>query len=79
MDANIVKETIIKPKVIEIFGNAIGNSLLTKATLAAMRGDTEQEKLNLMVEAICSNPLVVGMWGTAQTEKLKQEWLRCLV
>jgi len=79
MDAKTIKETVIKPKLIEIFGNTIGNSLITKATLAGMRGNSEQEKLALMVEAICSNPIVVGMWGAAQTEKLKQEWLKCLV
>ena len=79
MNANTIKETVIKPKLIEIFGNAIGNSLVTKATLAGMRADTEQEKLKLMVETICSNSLVVGMWGAAQTEKLKQEWLKYLI
>jgi hypothetical protein len=79
MDAKTIKETVIKPKLIEIFGNTIGNSLVTKATLAGMRGNSEQEKLGLMVEVICSNPIVIGMWGVAQTEKLKREWLQYLL
>ena len=79
LDAKTIKEMIIKPKLIEIFGNAIGSSLLTKATLAGIKGGSEQEKLAIMVETICSNQLVVGMWGAAQTEKLRQEWLKCLV
>jgi len=79
MEAKTIKETVIKPKLIEIFGNTIGNSLVTKATLAGMRGNSEQEKLELMVEVICSNPIVIGMWGAAQTEKLKREWLQYLV
>jgi hypothetical protein len=79
MDAKTIKEMIIKPKLIEIFGNAIGSSLLTKATLAGIKGGTEQEKLELMVETIFSNPFVVGMWGAKQAERLRQEWLNSLV
>ena len=61
MEAKTIKETVIKPKLIEIFGNTIGNSLVTKATLAGMRGNSEQEKLELMVEVICSRKAETGM------------------
>jgi len=73
-----VRDTIIKPKLAEIFGNFIANVLITKAISAGRRGKTEQEKLNLMVESICSDPKVKGMWGAAQTVKQKHAWLSAM-
>ncbi len=78
MNARSVRDTIIKPKLIDIFGTVIGNFLITKAIAAGIDGKTEQEKLNLMVEAVCSDPKVLGMWGKAQVKKQKQEWLKTL-
>lgn len=78
MDAKTVRETVIKPKLIGMFGNSIASSLLTRATTAGMRGNTEQEKLKLMIEAICSDQRVVGMWGATQTARQKTEWLKLL-
>ena len=75
MDAKTARETVIKPKLIEVFGNTIASSLITNATLAGLKGTTEHDKLNLMVEAICSDKKVVAMWGTSQTERQKKEWL----
>jgi len=76
MDVKTIRETVIKPKLIEIFGNIIANSLLSKATLASMKGITEKDKLQLIVECICSDPKVKGMWGTAQSMRQKTEWLK---
>ncbi len=78
MDAKTVRETIIKPKLVDVFGTAIANTLVTKSIAAGMTGGTEQEKLKLMIEAICSDPKVVGMWGAAQTEKQKRAWIATL-
>lgn len=78
MDAKTVRETIIRPKLEEVFGKTMTNTLVTQAISAGMGGGTEQEKLKLMVEAICSNPKATGMWGAAQTEKQKQEWLKAM-
>ena len=76
MDAEAVGEKVIRPKLAEIFGATIADLLLTKATFAAMQGGTAQETYRLMVESVCSHPKVVAMWGAAQTEKMKEEWLR---
>ena len=76
MDAEVVGETLIKPKLVEIFGATIADLLFTKAIFAGMQGGSQQESFQLMVDSICSHPKVLGMWGTAQTEKLKQEWLQ---
>jgi hypothetical protein len=78
MDAKTVRETVIKPKLTEVFGTALANTLLTKSITAGMQGGDEQEKLKLMVEAICTDQKVVGMWGASQADKQKQEWLKAL-
>jgi len=75
MDAQTARETVIKPKLVEVFGNAIASSLITKAAMAGMAGTSEQEKLKLMADFICADPRVLGMWGNAQTERQKREWL----
>jgi hypothetical protein len=75
MDAQTARETIIKPKLVEVFGNAIASSLITKATMASQGGTSEQERLKLIVDSICTDPRVLGMWGAAQTERQKKEWL----
>jgi hypothetical protein len=78
MDAKTVRDTAIKPKLIEIFGNVLASSLLVKAISAGGQGNTEQERLQLMVDAICSDPKVIGMWGVARATKQKQEWMKLL-
>ena len=75
MDAQTARETVIKPKLVEVFGNTIASSLITKAAMAGMAGTSEQEKLKLMADFICADPRVLGMWGNAQTERQKKEWL----
>ena len=78
MDAKTAVETVIKPKLIEIFGDRITNFAIIKANGILAQGKTEQEKLKLAVNSICSDPKVKGMWGAAQTEKQKQEWEKLL-
>ena len=75
MDAQTARETVIKPKLVEVFGNAIASSLVTKATMAGMAGTSEQEKLKLIADYICTDPRVLGMWGNAQAERQNREWL----
>ncbi len=78
MDAKTVRDTIVKPKLVEVFGNAIANLLVTKSMSAGMKGTNEQEKLQLMLDSICSDNKVIGMWGEAQTAKHKQSWMSAL-
>ena len=75
MDARTARETVIKVKLAEVFGNNIAASLTTSATVAGMAGGSEKEKLALMVNSICADARVLGMWGNAQTERQKREWL----
>jgi hypothetical protein len=78
MDAKTVRNTIIKPKLIDVFGTIMGNSLLTKAISAGLQGGSEEEKLKLMVDVICADPKVLGMWGEAHVQKQKQAWMSAL-
>ena len=75
MDAQTARETILKPKLVEVFGNAIAGSLIAKAATNSQSGTSEQEKLKLVVDTICADPRVLGMWGAAQTERQMKEWL----
>jgi hypothetical protein len=75
MDAKTARETIIKPKLTAVFGAALTTSLLTAAIGAGIGGNTEPEKLALMVKSVLGDPKVLGMWGKAQVEKQMKEWL----
>jgi hypothetical protein len=78
VDVWTIRETVIKPKLLEVFGGVIGHYLLTNGIVAGMKGTTEDEKLKLTVESICSDPKVIGMWGAVGAEKQKREWLGLL-
>ncbi len=78
MDAKTVRDKIIRPKLEEVFGNVLTNLILTRSITAAMKGGTEPEKFKLMVESICSDPKVVSMWGAAQIQTYKHEWMALL-
>jgi len=75
MDAQTARETVIRGKLVEVLGNAIASQLISKATIAGMSGTSEEEKLKLIVGSICADPRVLGMWGAAQIERQKKEWL----
>jgi acyl dehydratase len=75
MDAQTARETVIRAKLVEVFGGAIASSLVTKAAIAGMSGTSEKEKLQRAVDSICADARVLGMWGAAQAERQKKEWL----
>ena len=76
MDAATVGQEIILPKLKEVFGNSLANIIFAKGTMESIHGSTEQEKLKLMCEKICNDPKVVNMWGEAQANSQKLEWLK---
>ena len=75
MQPSEIRDTIIKPKLEEIFGKAIGNLLLTTGVLACMGIRSEEEKYKKMIQTICSEPEVISMWGEAGARKQMNEWL----
>jgi len=79
MDPRTIRDSVIKPKMIEIFGKAIGNLIFSTGILAAMDGrKTEEERFRVMVETICKESEVISLWGEADAQKQKEEWLRLL-
>lgn len=67
--------TKIKPKLVETFGGVLGNTIITKALGAMREVKGEDEKYKACVNAICSDPKVISLWGQATVNKIKQEWL----
>lgn len=77
MDFSTMKEKVIRPKLAEVLGNLLASSVISKYSgNAIMKGNTDQEKCEILIEAICKDPKVTNIWGTAQTTKQRQEWLK---
>ena len=73
-----VRDTVIKPKLIESFGNMLGTAIMGNCTMAATKFKTDKEKLAAIVDAVCKNDKVKAMWGDAVTAKRKTEWSNLL-
>jgi methylenetetrahydrofolate dehydrogenase (NADP+)/methenyltetrahydrofolate cyclohydrolase len=75
MDVEAVIDTKIRPQLIEAFGRQTANSLLTKATLAYVSTDgTEQERFETLVQTICSDERVLGVWGERGVAERIEDW-----
>ena len=74
MTLDQIKDTVIKPKLIESFGNMLGGAIMANCSMATIKCKTDKEKLNAMVDAVCQNDKVKAMWGGALTAKRKVEW-----
>lgn len=76
MDADALKDKLIRPKLAEVFGELLAGSIVTRATLAALQGQNEDERKRMIIEAVCSHERVLAMWGEARTARQKQEWTK---
>lgn len=76
MDAKTLRDTVIKPKLVELLGGNLGLAVLTTGLSASMKGKTDSEKAHLMVEAVCADKKLVGMMGAARAQQQKNEWLK---
>jgi hypothetical protein len=76
MDADALKDKVIKPKLAEVFGDLLAGSIVIKATLAALQGQNEEDRKRLMIEAVCAHERVIAMWGEARAARQKAEWLQ---
>ena len=74
MTLDQIKDTVIKPKLIESFGNMLGMAIMGNCTMAATKVKTDKEKLTAIVNAVCTNDKVKAMWGDALAAKRKSEW-----
>ena len=76
MDADHLKDQIIRPKLAEVFGDLLAGSIVTRATLEALKGQNEDERKKIMIEAVCAHERVLAMWGQARATKQKDEWMK---
>ena len=74
MTLDQIKETVIKPKLVESFGNMLGGAIMTNCSIAAAKFKTDKEKLTAIIDALCQNDKVKAMWGSTLTTKRKLEW-----
>lgn len=78
MKFSSIRDKVIKPKLIDILGKSLAEEIYTNARFAAAKGKDDRECLQYFVEKTCSDPHFLGMWGTAQAQKQKKEWLDLL-
>jgi len=75
MDIEAIIDAKIKPQLIEAFGRQTANSLVTQATLAYVSSDgTEQERFEVFVQTICSDPRVLEVWGKRGAAERVEDW-----
>jgi hypothetical protein len=74
MDFNTIKDTIIKKKLAEVFGDNMGTLILNMGVAQSNKGSNDKEKVDLLVDFICSNPKIIAVWGAAEAGKIKQQW-----
>ena len=70
-----IRDKIITPKLVDMLGHKMAEDISKRARSSATTAREEKEQLKLYVEKTCSDPRFIGMWGTAQAQKQKQEWL----
>jgi methylenetetrahydrofolate dehydrogenase (NADP+)/methenyltetrahydrofolate cyclohydrolase len=75
MDIEAIIDAKIKPQLIEAFGRQTANSLVTQATLAYVSTDgIEQERFEVFVQTICSDPRVLEVWGKRGAAERVEDW-----
>lgn len=73
-----IRDDVIKPKLIDMLGKAMAETIYKNAGFATACVRGERETLHVFLDKTCSDPRFVGMWGTSQAEKQKMEWLELL-
>ncbi len=76
MSVQEISDRVLFPKLKELFGTVMANSILTKAMLATIKGNDDKERFKLLVDSICANPKFTAVVGSAQAEHLKSQWLQ---
>ena len=77
-ETEIIIEKTIKPQLNKLFGSIVVDELISKATVLGMKADSDNEKIKLIIESICSDQRCVGMLGTSGVIKQRNEWLHLL-
>ena len=78
MKYSTIRDKVIKPKLIDMLGEALAEEIYTNAWFDSAKGKDDRECLQYFVDKTCSDQRFLGMWGTAQAQKQKKEWLNLL-
>lgn len=74
MNLDQIRDTVIKPKLVESFGGLMASALIATASGATSGCKDDKEKLAALAKAICSHDKVKAMWGDAMATKRLREW-----
>lgn len=80
MNSKDTFDNVVKPKLTEVFGNFMGNSISSQAYMKAFKeiakGNVNgMDTYALVIEIICTSEQTIAMWGENGATKQKEEWL----
>ena len=78
MEFSSIRDKVIKLKLIDMLGKTLAEEIYTNARFASAAGKDDRERLQYFVDKACSDQRFLGMWGTAQAQKQKKEWIDLL-
>ena len=78
MKFQFILDNVIKPKLVDMLGRKMTEDLFREAQFSSANANDDSERLRQFVDVTCSDSRFIGMWGTAQAEKQKKEWLNLL-
>ena len=70
-----IRDDIIKPKLTDMLGKTLAENLTNNAHIKTIGTHVDRQKLQIFVDKVCTDENFLGMWGTAQAAKQKNEWL----
>ena len=78
MDFDTILKKIIEPKLTDMLGKAFAEKMVKTARFASVAETDDRRRLDKFLSVACSDPKFVGMWGTAQAARQKNEWSNLL-
>lgn len=80
MNSKDTFDNVVKPKLTEVFGNFMGNSISSQAYMKAFKEIAKGKMIGidtyaLVIEIICASEQTIAMWGENGANKQKEEWL----
>ena len=80
MNSKEAFDNVVKPKLEEVFGSFVGNSISSKAYMEAFKeianGNAKgMDTYVLVIDIICKSEQTIAMWGENGAQKMKEEWL----
>ena len=79
MDAETAIAAQIEPRLVDILGQHVANTLLTRATLCYVTTiGIELKRYAAFIHSICSDARLIQVWGSEGTRQQEKDWLALL-